>query len=101
MPQMPQGWQTETANLLENAGCVSGLIAPGTSVRLTIWPAIDPQGQIMQLLPWEGNGNVPSTILQCVEGLTSQMPPLIPARDGGAAIASDEVLLTIEILSPP
>ena len=98
---MPPGWQTETASLLESAGCASDLIEPGTAVRLTIWPAIDAQGQIMQLLPWDGNDSVPSTVMQCVEELTPQMPPLIPARDGGAAIASDEVLLTIEIRNTP
>lgn len=98
---MPQGWQAETANLLENADCASGLITPDISIRLTIWPAIDAQGQIMQLLPWESNDSVPDPILQCVERLVPQMPPLIPARDGGAAIASDEVLLTIEIRSTP
>ena len=101
IPQMPQGWQRETATLLENAGCASGIIAPGTSVNLTIRPTIDAQGQIMQLLPWEGNGGVPNAIVQCVEGLTSQMPPFIPARDGGSAIASDAVLLTIEIRGTP
>lgn len=70
-------------------------------MRLTVWPTIDAQGQIMEFLPWENNGGVPSEVVQCVEGLRSQLPPLTPARDGGVAIASDEVLLVIEIRGTP
>jgi hypothetical protein len=100
-PQMPTGWQGETAALLQNATCASGLIPSGTSLRVTLWPAVDAQGQIMQFLPRADNASLPNSVLQCVEDLAPQMPPLIPAQDGGVVVASDEVLLVIELRSPP
>ncbi|MEM6835292.1 MAG: hypothetical protein AAF609_00425 [Cyanobacteria bacterium P01_C01_bin.120] len=98
IPRLPDGWQADMANLLMNAECSSGLVAPGTSVSLTLWPLVQANGQISEFAPWdEGNAGVPEAVMQCVKGLRSQMRPLIPARDGGEAIASDEVLLTVEV----
>ncbi len=66
-----------------------------------MWPAIDAQGQIMQFLPWEENATVPAAVLQCIETLAPQLPPLVPAQDDGVAIASDEVVLVIELRGTP
>ncbi|MEM9116449.1 MAG: hypothetical protein AAGD09_01045 [Cyanobacteria bacterium P01_F01_bin.56] len=101
IPQMPLSWQAQTAALLEDAGCAAGLIAPGASVSLTMRPTVDAQGRILEFLPWEAGNSVPSAVVQCVEGLKSQMPLLTPARDGGEAIASDAILLNIEIRNSP
>ena len=98
---MPSGWQTATARLLTEAGCAAEALAPGRSVRLTLWPAIDAEGRIFEFLPWEGNSGVPPAAQQCVTALRSQLPPLIPAQDGGQPIASDEVLLVIELRGNP
>jgi hypothetical protein len=100
-PQLPPGWQAGAAAIFQDATCAAGLIPAGTAVRVTIWPAIDAQGQIMQLLPWEGNVNVSPAVLQCVETLAPQLPSFVPARDGGVAIASDEVVLVIELRGAP
>lgn len=97
---MPSGWQASTSKLLTEAGCTSSL-NPGASVRLTLWPAVDAAGYIFEFLPWAGNSGVPPSVRQCVESLRSQMPPLIPAQDGGQPIASDEVLLVIELRGTP
>ncbi|MEM9766635.1 MAG: hypothetical protein AAF892_01970 [Cyanobacteria bacterium P01_D01_bin.71] len=102
IPRLPDGWQTSTSALLANAGCSSGLVAPGASVRLTLWPLVQADGQISEFAPWdEGNSGVPEAVMQCIRGLRSQMLPLIPAQDGGMAIASDEVLLVIEVRGTP
>jgi len=101
MPRLPSGWQDATAQLLTDAGCASDLLAPGASVRLTLWPAVDAEGRIFEFLPWSGNSGVPNRVLQCVEALKTQMPPLIPAQDAGQPIASDEVVLVIELRGTP
>ncbi|WP_204137556.1 hypothetical protein [Halomicronema sp. CCY15110] len=100
-PQLPPGWQAEAAAIFQGAGCAAGLIPAGAAVRVTVRPTIDAQGQIMQLLPWEGNANVPAAVLQCVETLAPRLPSFIPARDGGVAIASDAVVLVIELRGAP
>jgi len=98
---MPPGWQAGAAAIFQDASCAAGLIPAGTAVRVTVWPAIDAQGQIMEFLPWEGNASVPVAVLQCLETLAPQLPSLVPARDGGVAIASDEVVLVIELRGAP
>ncbi|MGF1460752.1 MAG: hypothetical protein ACFBSG_17205 [Leptolyngbyaceae cyanobacterium] len=96
-PRLPAGWQTATAALLENAACAEGLMAGGDTARVTLWPVVEADGRISEFLPWEQRSAVPASVMQCVTGLRAQLPALIPARDGGEAIASTEVLLTVEV----
>ena len=70
-------------------------------MRVTVWPAIGIQGEIMQFLPLEADANVPDSVLQCIKALAPQMPPFIPAKDDNVAVASDEVELVIQLQGAP
>ena len=97
-PQLPVTWPASVTALLTNAGCAAG-ISPGTSVTVTLWPIIEADGQISEFIPRTAENAGNEGLVSCVQALRSQMPPLIPAQDGGAAIVSDEILIVVEIRS--
>lgn len=102
LPNIPAGWPEATSALLSSSGCSSGLVAPGASVRVTLWPDIEADGRISGFTRWDGGENAgKQDILNCIESLAPQFPALIPARDGGSAIASYAILIDVEIRSIP
>ena len=97
-PQLPTNWPASVTALLTNAGCASG-VSPGTSITVKLWPIIEADGQISEFLPRDAENMGNEALVSCIQALRSQMPPLIPAQDGGAAIASDEILIVVELRS--
>jgi hypothetical protein len=101
-PEIPPNWRESTSVLLANSRCATGLVPPGTSVRVTLWPIVEADGRISEFLSWDGRENVgKEAVIDCVEQLGPQMAPLIPAKDGGAAIASYAMLLVVEVQGIP
>lgn len=97
-PAIPQGWRESTSALLSNAECSSGLVAPGSSVRVTLWPIIEADGSISGFFSWDGGDNVgKERVIACIESLGPQMAPLVPARTSGEAIPSYAMLLVVEV----
>lgn len=97
-PAIPQGWRESTSALLSNAECSSGLVAPGSSVRVTLWPIVEADGRISGFFSWDGGDNVgKERVIACIESLGSQMAPLVPARTSGEAIPSYAMLLVVEV----
>ena len=97
-PQLPVTWPASVTALLTNADCAAG-ISPGTSVTVTLWPIIEADGQISEFIPRTAENVGNEALVSCLQALRSQMPPLIPAQDGEAAIVSDEILIVVEIRS--
>ncbi len=98
LPRLPQGWQNSTATLFANASCSSGVVAPGTTVEVTLWPNIEEDGHISDFNPWQGGENLGnSAVVACLESLAPRMTPLIPARTGGEPIASYAILITVTV----
>ena len=97
-PDLPTTWPASVTALVTNAGCASG-ISPGTSITVTLWPIIEADGQISEFLPRDAENMGTEALVSCILALRAQMPPLTPAQDGGAAIASDEILIIVEIRS--
>lgn len=97
-PAIPQGWRESTSALLSNAECASGLVAPGSSVRVTLWPIVEADGSISGFFSWDGGDNVgKEAAIACIESLGPQMAPLVPARTSGEAIPSYAMLLVVEV----
>ena len=99
-PQLPATWPASVTALVTNAGCASG-VSSGMSVTITLWPIIEANGQISEFIPRVAENAGNEALVSCIQALRSQMPPLTPAQDGGTAIASDEILIILEIRSTP
>ncbi|MEM6434459.1 MAG: hypothetical protein AAF773_11500 [Cyanobacteria bacterium P01_D01_bin.115] len=97
-PDVPETWSASMSALLANTSCAAG-ISPGLSVTITLWPIIEADGQISEFIPRPAENLGNEALVSCIQALRSQMPPLIPAQDGGLAIVSDEILIIVEIRS--
>jgi hypothetical protein len=97
LPGMPPGWETTVAGLIERSGCGAEL-PPGTTLSVTLWPIVEANGGISEFLSWEGNSETEQAQLaNCLVALRPQMPPLLPAMEGGSPIASYAVLLVFNM----
>ncbi|MDB9529409.1 hypothetical protein PN498_25685 [Oscillatoria sp. CS-180] len=101
LPQAPLGWPQAMNAVFNDANCATNLMPPGTSIQTTVRPIVEADGRISAIRALTDDDNPNSAIVAaCLNSLTAQIPPLIPARDGGDAIASDAMILIIEIRAP-
>ncbi len=100
LPVAPAGWNQSVADLMARSACSQGILPPGTSTQIVLFPIVEANGGISEFLPWEegGSGDYPA-LVSCLESLRSQLPPLIPAMEGGSPVPSYAALLILEISS--
>ena len=98
LPAYSENWQLITSDLLRDSECFTNLVTPVGSVRITFQPTIEVDGNLSEIRLVDNSANLASDALEnCLETLRPQMPPLIPATDGGIAIRTDLVHFTIEV----
>ena len=93
-PQMPSGWEQTASALIEESRCFTGSIPPLITLQLTV----EMDGQISNIKSWQ-NSNYPidDDLVNCLDTLKTQLPPLIPAMTTGSPMPTDMVLLTLEL----
>lgn len=102
LPRLPPGWRDSTAALFANASCSTGLVNPGDTIEITLWPNIEADGQISSFNVWDSPENLGNAaVVACVESLAPRMAPLIPATVRGEPIASYAILLTVQVQGTP
>lgn len=98
LPTYSENWQAITSALLKDSECFTNLVSSVPSVQITFQPTIEVDGSLSEIRLVNNSVDLDSDVLaNCLETLRSQMPPLIPATDGGIPIRTDLVYLTIGI----
>ena len=96
LPQFPQGWQDSVSSLLKTSSCFTELTPTG--VQITLWPTIEADGHISSLNLFDRSNTPAADDLEpCLQALSPEFPPLIPAKTGGAPIATYAAVIILEV----